>query len=869
MLIAVLAGGYFLFQTRIERKEIRQSQKIKVNSQHHFIFHDFEKIISDLCFLAVEAQRHYLIQPDGSANTIEKEDLTLDFLNFSRSEKFYHQIRVIDIHGHEVIRINNDGQEATVVPEEQLQDKYDRYYVKEGLKLKQGQVYISKFDLNIEYEQIEQPVRPMIRFSSPIFNEQGQRLGLIVTNYNGCYLLETLTNFGLNNEGIQILLNHDGYYLTGGGTEENWAFMYKDKENISFANKYPDEWRDISSNTDGQLETDNGMFTFKTVQLASEESTKSIIKESMDMNYIFSKDEYWKLVSYYPRQDLCATCYSRAKVLLPVFIVISAIVFVISLLLARARLLKKLAQQQLATSVQEYRSLVYNTPGIVYRCKLDKYWTMNFISDEVYNLTRYPASDFIGNRVRTFSSIIHPDDRQHVENVVGKAVSANKPFSIDYRIIDSSGKICWVYEKGQAILDEKLNKLHELQGAIFDITQKKLIEEELKQAHEQAKAASQAKTRFLANMSHEIRTPMNAIMGLSQTIIKNPQDLSEKQYKAIDTIYKSGQRLLGLINSVLDLSRIESGKVDVKKEIVHMDDIISVLIPIAQNLIGEKDVSFSVQKNDFVPGSFISDTQIIHEILLNIIGNAVKFTEQGKVELIISYHEGKLFFEVKDTGIGISKEDIELIFEEFRQVDSSNTRKYQGSGLGLAISKKFIEILGGTIDVESLVGKGTTFKFFIPVEPVSEEKQPTENPGTEKDTSYEKSGTGRKYRILIAEDDKFNQQAIEMMLEDHYDVVFADNGAAALEEFTPDKFDLVLADIEMPIMDGCTFVDKLHEKYENLRIPVIAMTAWAMNQDRENIMEHAFDDYITKPLDYDGLISIIEKYIEHSKSTVL
>lgn len=732
--VAALAIGYFLLQGKLGKDEIKQSQRINLDLKRQFVLHDTEKIISDLCFLAAEANRHYLVNLHGQVDTVEKKDLTLDFLNFSKGEKFYHQVRLIDIHGHEIIRINNDGQNAVVVPVEQLQDKCDRYYVQEGLKLKQGQIYISKFDLNIEHEQIELPIRPMIRFCHPIFDPKGQRLGIVVLNYNGYNLLKNLKEFGSETGGEQILLNPEGYWLTGGNKQGNWAFMYKDRENLTFANKYPKEWQVIRQNFNGQFESNNGLFTFTTFQLASGEIIESIIKENKDINYVVSKDSYWKIISHYPKQKLYAAQRRRAKILGSIFIFVFGVIFVISWLLAKAGLLRKLTQQQ------------------------------------------------------------------------------------------------------------------------------------LKQAKQEAEAANQAKTRFLANMSHEIRTPMNAIMGLSQTIIKNPKGLPEKQLKAVDTIYKSGQRLLGLINSVLDLSRIESGKVDIKREEVRLDDVISVLIPIAQNLISEKDVSFSVQKKDSMPARFVSDQQIIHETLLNLIGNAIKFTEHGTVELIISFRDNKLFFEVRDTGVGISKEDIKLIFEEFQQADSSSTRKYQGSGLGLTISKKFIELLGGEITVESQVGKGTTFKFFIPVEPAAAEvTQPTDTIDKQ-ELPCQKKKPGEKYRILIAEDDKFNQQAIEMMLEDCYDIVFADNGAEALEKFSPDKFDLVFADIEMPVMDGCSLVDKLREKYQTLQVPVIAMTAWAMNQDRENIMKHPFDDYVTKPLDYDKLIAVIEKYTKQKSA---
>ena len=291
----------------------------------------------------------------------------------------------------------------------------------------------------------------------------------------------------------------------------------------------------------------------------------------------------------------------------------------------------------------------------------------------------------------------------------------------------------------------------------------------------------------------------------------------------------------------------------------------------ATTLIGDKTIDFSVQKRNLVPANIVSDAQKLHAILTNIIGNSVKFTDQGKIILEIYIEGDRLYFKVSDTGIGIDDLNLKNIFEEFTQADSSTTRKYQGTGLGLAISKKMVELLGGEIKAESKLGEGTVITFFVPLKSQAiaddEIAVPTEHGDIKKVVGRQvlNAGTvGQPPKILVAEDDEFGRAAVRMMLEHRYQLVFAKNGKEAIEKFFATSPDIVLMDIMMPIMDGYQAFAEITKNRSKPTVPIIALTAKAMIDEREELLAYGFTDYISKPIDDEILIGVIEKYISRN-----
>ena len=404
-------------------------------------------------------------------------------------------------------------------------------------------------------------------------------------------------------------------------------------------------------------------------------------------------------------------------------------------------------------------------------------------------------------------------------------------------------------------------KLSNKQRRALDVLGNEVVSRlELKRTIKALESANKFKSMFLSNVSHEIRTPMNGVIGLTQLLLGTP--LNEQQREYTHSIQRSGESLLRIINDVLDLSKIESGKLDIETIQFDVDDIITDAIHCFKHQASGKALALSC---DLSPQDSLykGDPFRIRQVLNNLVGNAIKFTENGSVT--VSYEvmhrsekESVLRVSVKDTGIGISSEQQSLLFKRFNQADSSTTRKYGGTGLGLSISKELVELMGGEIGLTSLSGEGTEFWFSL-----SLGKSCKKEPLGSKDT--EELPETFDSKVLIVEDNRVNQVVAKGMLEKlGIEVELAENGALAIAMMRNTAYDLILMDCQMPVMDGFEAVKHIrsHDSFvKDSFVPVVAMTANAMAEDQKHCLDSGMDDYLSKPLSFERLHQVLTKWL--------
>ena len=410
---------------------------------------------------------------------------------------------------------------------------------------------------------------------------------------------------------------------------------------------------------------------------------------------------------------------------------------------------------------------------------------------------------------------------------------------------------------------------------------------ELRSAKRRAEAAALAKTRFLANMSHELRTPMTAILGFTELLLEDG-DLDRAppaRVERLHTLRRSGKHLMRILNDILDLSKIEAGAIEIERREANPFEVIGEVASLMRGLAEQKDIGFEVQFATPIPQVIQTDTTRLRQILMNLLGNAIKFTDNGGVRIVTTLPaEGppRLRIQIIDTGLGMSPDVYERIFQAFSQGDASTTREFGGTGLGLTIARELAVVLGGEILVQSEEGFGSTFTLEIPtgnIDGVPLVNAPTElAPGVEADEDEELSTrtylklirkTKPERRLLLVDDGEDNRRLISFTLTlAGFDVVEAENGMLAVQfaraaSEAEDPFDLILMDMQMPIMDGYSATRMLRE--EGFAVPIIALTAHAMRGDREACLAAGCDAYTTKPIERRALVDLILRFVGDKK----
>ncbi|KQQ47440.1 transcriptional regulator [Duganella sp. Leaf126] len=516
---------------------------------------------------------------------------------------------------------------------------------------------------------------------------------------------------------------------------------------------------------------------------------------------------------------------------------------------------RRAIMQALRASEQQFRSLIRNIPGISFRSSMAYDMPPVFVSDGIERLAGFPASDFVGpQRARTLGTLVLPDDRAYVEAAISRSVAQLTAYQVEYRIRHADGSIRSMWEHGAATRDEDDAATVWIDGVILDISERRRMEEELRQAKETAEQAAAARASFLANMSHEIRTPMNAILGFTDVLLDTELDPAQRRH--LGTVRKEGRALLRLLNEVLDTAKLDKGAVELEPVDYSLLALIDELASTFGSNARAKGLTIDVEYDPSLPVWLHGDELRMRQILGNLLDNAIKFTSAGKVTLRAGARHGQLQIAVQDTGIGIAPERQAAIFDPFTQADASMTRRFGGTGLGTTISRQLVTLMGGTITVTSVAGEGATFTVLLPLEP-----------------AHTRDGAGREaersdyalppLRILAVDDVPQNLELLTLMLTRRGHAVHtASDGAIAVQLTGDHSFDVVLMDVQMPMMDGLTATRAIRAREDEsarlagaapVRVPVVAMTASVLATHRQATADAGMDGFASKPVDWFAL----------------
>ncbi len=515
-------------------------------------------------------------------------------------------------------------------------------------------------------------------------------------------------------------------------------------------------------------------------------------------------------------------------------------------------------------------------------------WDWDLATNNVYLSTEWKRQlgyddHELASSFEEWKSRLHPDDRDQTWSAMESHLLAQTAqFELEHRLRHKDGLYRWILTRGTAIknVDELSTRMV---GINIDVTDRKLVEEAHRQAKDAAEAASLAKSQFLANMSHEIRTPMNGVLGLAELLLRSP--LNEKERQLTQSIHRSGSVLLAIINDILDFSKIEAGKLQLEAIPFEVRRTFEEAIAVSATAAEQKRLSVSCHIDSRIPSSLIGDPTRLRQIIVNLVSNAIKFTEQGKITIraaLQGTREGQygLSVSVADTGIGIPLDAQAHIFEAFSQADGSTTRKYGGTGLGLAIVRQLVTLMGGTIELQSRPTEGTCFQFTVYCKPLDMLTQrPTDLLGKSAegcDMVRSQSSVKRDVvRILLVEDNPVNREVACGMLEVfNCRIDTAENGREAVDAIAKTDYTLVFMDCQMPEMDGLTATKLIRareaERTEQrgdsgggatTRLPIVALTAHAMQGDREQCLSAGMDDYLTKPFTLAQLEHMLSRWL--------
>ncbi len=872
--LSVLVGGVLIIIHQAERKAERGAISINetrnVDMQAKIAARDFNLIKSDLMFLTTQNELEAIVnQPVGTTETLElRQAIAKEYLSMSQQKQLYDQIRFLDTTGKEVVRVNFNKGQPSVVPDEKLQVQAKRYWFKDTLSLQSGEVFVSPLDLNIERGKIEQPLKPMIRFGTPVFDSQGQKRGIVVLNYLGEKFIQNLEKENSTTLGETLLLNADGYWLKGVKPENEWGFMYEDRKDQTFAKAFPKVWQEMAKRESGQFQTAEGLFTFKTLYPLLEvknaqSSTGSARAFDSSQGKVDAKSYRWKIVTHVAPDVLNARSQSSFNRLLLFYVVLTGLIGVGSWLLALSHLRRQEADGELQATFADLTAIIDNladgllvtdTIGQITRfnpalLKMFRFGDIDLKGKDCGEIYQAEIADLVKQTHKQTREIFTAE----VDLAAGRVGQALATTIFKEASKDEARK--WL---GSVIL-------------VRDITAEKQID--------------QMKTDFISTVSHELRTPLTSVLGFA-SIIKDKLEtdvfpiLSTEDRKLQKTIKRVGdnlniivseaERLTSLISDVLDIAKMEAGKVEWHMQPIDPSELLDWATESTGGLFETNGLQLVREIEPGLP-QIVGDRNRLLQVLINLISNAVKFTESGCITCRVKQENDGVCISVIDTGIGIAPEDQPKVFEKFRQVGDTLTDKPKGTGLGLPICKQIVDHHGGRIWVESEPGNGSIFSFIIPTHASDHKTSGSLNLDTlvkqlkeHVITTNAVQNQNRK-TILVVDDDANIRELLRQQLENEgYNVWQAKDGVDAIHQIKIARPDLILLDVMMPQINGFDVAAVLKNDPQTADIPIIILS---IIENKERGYHIGIDRYLTKPINTEKLLHEIGSLLSQGTSS--
>ncbi len=1013
LLLGVLLFFYFI-EIDVEKSKIETSESLNIAIGTKVVNKDLESVRTDLMVLS---ENRGFTELDGISIHHAIKHIGQEFLAYSKYKQIYDQIRYLDESGREVIRVNYKDGKSELVPESKLQNKANRYYFSESIILEKGDIYVSPFDLNVERGAVEIPYKPMIRFATPVFNQERRKIGIVVLNYLGSRLLTDLKSNLANIIDHTMLLNSDGYWLLSPNKEKEWGFMLGNDARFGIGDAAA--WKVIKNSDSGQFYNRRGLYTYETIYPFRKVGIKNGAGEITTAGSEDGNAYQWKLISHLPKHEIDSIASSMVDkmlfFILPLYVVFLLGGLWLSFIRARnAEIEEGLLIREEALMAAANMVVITDTNGVVqwvnpaftectgytfddvvggsaemlksgqhdeifYQNLWDTIsagdvWRGEFVNRKKDGSTYHdeatitPVKDKDGRIVSYIAIKQDVTERKEAEDRLRKS-KTNLAYEIKRRerkavedevmavlfqlaltstpmkeyltesIESLVTSIPWfgIMEKGVFFLADKederqvlryaasynvdedsavfsttiafgsclpgmaaknreivhssivsdeyeaacqdLNKyghyavpimeeddvlgvlmlylpegherdMHEeiFLGRISDVfsmgVSRRYSNSALIKAKEEAEAGSRAKSAFLAAMSHEIRTPMNGVLGMSELLIDTP--LNDEQHEFAGTIINSARALLTVINDILDFSKIEAGKLDLSPSNFDLERAAHDVTQLMQSQAEMKGLELMFQYEPGCHRHFYADAGRVRQILMNLVGNALKFTSEGYVLVSITGQkfddkQMELHISVQDTGIGMEPDVVQEVFKPFSQADSSTTRKYGGTGLGLTISKQLVEMMGGTIGVNSTPDVGSTFWFTLPLTKVE---------ALAKIPEADLTGV----RVLVVDDNAINRRLLRDQLE-HMSMSVelaadADEAMVKLKDAVAKSkpYQLLLLDHHMPGVDGEELGKMVLADTELSEIPLMLLTSGGQRGDGKHFEQLGFSAYLTKPV---------------------